>query len=198
MRKRIALWRDLLLTDLVEFGDLLFFFLCYLDPYSRLDPYTGCSNHCTVPTKGLKYVGTAKIRYSPRPYTYRKEYGRSCIQYGWQPRRVPEYPSCEPWYLPSKSISPQVDRLWMPRFRLVSTLNTMQKLCTPATACHKPEVRGWYLVPIASGERSLKGHEQWKVSLFRLLHPTNFPTTCATIARALWWMGWSFYWKYWV
>jgi hypothetical protein len=56
--------------------------LCYLDPYNRLDPYTGRSEYRTVPLRGLKPMNTAKIRYGPVPYTYRKEYGRSRIRYG--------------------------------------------------------------------------------------------------------------------
>jgi len=60
-------------------------FLCYLVPYSRLDPYAGRSDYRTVPARGFNLIDTANIRYGPGPYTYRKEYGRSRIRYGWQP-----------------------------------------------------------------------------------------------------------------
>ena len=45
-------------------------------------PVYGRSDYRTVPARGLKLMGTAKIRYGRRPYTHRMEYGRSRIRYG--------------------------------------------------------------------------------------------------------------------
>jgi len=60
-------------------------FLCYLVPYSCLDPYTSHSDYCTVPERGFSLMDTASIRYGLRPYIYCKEYSHSHIQYSWQP-----------------------------------------------------------------------------------------------------------------
>ena len=58
--------------------------------FSKLhDPVYGRSCYRALPARGLEQMGTAKIRYGPRPYTYRKEYGSSRIRYGWQPRECP-------------------------------------------------------------------------------------------------------------
>src|ERR1700677_1883754 len=61
---------------------LKYHFLCYLVPYSRHEPYTGRSDYRTVPARGFELMDTANIRYGLRPYSYRKEYGRSRIRYG--------------------------------------------------------------------------------------------------------------------
>ena len=55
-------------------------FLFYLDLYNCLDPYTGRSEYHTVPSRGLKPMNMAKIRYGLGPYTYHKEYGHSRIR----------------------------------------------------------------------------------------------------------------------
>jgi hypothetical protein len=80
----VVLWRDPLLTNLAKFRDLCVF-LCYLVPYSCLDPYTSHSDYRTILMRGFKLLDTANIQYSPRPYTYHKEYGHSRIWYSWQP-----------------------------------------------------------------------------------------------------------------
>ena len=59
--------------------------ILFFVPYNHLDPYTGCSNCCTIPVSGLIHVSTAELRYGPEPYAHRKVYGRSHIQYGRHP-----------------------------------------------------------------------------------------------------------------